>query len=166
MSNGHSPTSSGHQLFEECAFEVSPFASKLTGTIRAAVYEEGGTEPTTIIQVDQAWHVDVEWTLRGHMRRHLCGQWCVMVHLESIGRGKEYSLPEQCEYFPIDPCNDGTYRKQIQVPAGKIDPKDCGTLYLLAVTLVSLDACGRPGHIAAYCKGPNLMFYEASDESN
>ena len=155
MSNG--------QSFEQCDFEISPFATKLTGTIKAEVYEEGGVEPTTIISVDEAWYVDVEWTLKGHMRRHLCGQWCVTVSLESIGKGNEYSLPDPSEHFPIDPCNNGTYKKRISVAAGTIKPEDCGTLYLIAVTLTSLDACERPGHIAAYCKGPNLMFYVASD---
>lgn len=151
--------------FTHCEFEISPIVTELTGTINATVYEEAGVKPTTIIQVDQAWYVEVEWSLKGHMRRHLCGQWCVMVHLESVGKGNEYSLPESCEYFPIDPCNDGTYKKRINIPAGLIQPQDCGTLYLLAVTLGSLDACGRKGHIAAYCKGPSLMFYEDSDNA-
>ena len=151
--------------FTECEFEVSPVACSLTGKIKAAVYEEGGVQPTTIIQLDQGWYVDVEWALYGHMRRHLCGKWCVKVHLESVGVGNEYSLPEHCDYFPIEPCNDGTYNKRIRFPAGTISASDCGKLYLLAVTLTSLDACEKPGHIAAYCKGPNLMFYEDSDNN-
>lgn len=152
-------------VFPECSFEVSPIASRLEGTIKAAIYEEGGVAPTTIIQIDQNWYVDVEWTLTGHMRRHLCGQWCVKVHLESVGVGNEYSLPEHCEYFPIDPCNNGVYTKRINIPAGTISASDCGKVYLVAVTLTSLDACCKPGHIAAYCKGPSLMFYQDSDNS-
>ena len=154
--------SNGQQL-SECAFEVSPIATQLSGTIKAAVYEEGGVDPTSIIQIDQPWYVDVEWTLKGHLRRHLCGKWCVRVHLESIGGGKEYSLPEHCQYFDMNPCDrDGVYRHRINVAPYTIKPEDCGTVYLVAVTLTSLDACGKPGHIAAYCKGATLMFYEDS----
>ncbi len=150
--------------FEHCEFEISPFATKLTGTLKATVYEDGGVDPTTIIRVDESWHVDIEWTLKGHIRRHLCGEWCVTVHLESVGPGNEYTLPNPAVHFPIDPCNDGNYKYTIKVPAGTIQPEDCGTLFLLAVTLTSLDGCKKSGHIAAYCKGPDLMFYVGTDE--
>lgn len=154
------------KLLNHCSFEVSPVATELSGTIQAGVYEVGGAEPTNIIQIDQPWYVDVEWTLKGHLRRHLCGKWCVKVHLESIGKGNEYSLPDPCVYLDMDPCDhDGIYRYRINVDAGTIKPEDCGTVYLVAVTLTSLDACGKPGHIAAYCRGGSLMFYKDSDNN-
>ena len=90
-------------------------------------------------------------------------------YLESIGPGKEYKLDldpdnpdEKCLKIPLEPCGDGVYRIRVEFPAGKIRTGECGRLYLLAVTVIGLDACGDPGHITGFCKGPTLMFYEGT----
>ena len=144
----------------ECKFEVSPVVCKLNGTISTHVYEVGGQAPTTIIGTDQDWYVEVDFELFGHLIRHLCGSWCICVYLESIGPGPEIRIPNDCKTGKLDPCGDGKYKVKVEVPAGHVPADSCGALYILGVTLTTLDACGKPGHIAAYCKGPNLMFYE------
>jgi hypothetical protein len=146
--------------FSETEFEFFPVNSELRGEISAEILEVGGVDPNTIISTNQEWVVKVDWFIEGPLVRHMCGSWCLSVQLESVGLGNDYNLPEGGRIeIPMNPC-DGEYSYEIRVPAGTIDPEDCGTLYLLAVTLTSKDPCDRPGHIAAYAKGPNVMFYD------
>lgn len=142
----------------KCDFEIDPFDSKLDGSMRATIYEEGEVGPQKHIRIDRKVFVDVEWFLHGHLTRHLCGTWCIGVHFESVGKGKEYS------FGPYDvkmkPCGDGHYRYVVEIEAGKIKAGDCGKVYLTAVTLTSRDKCGDPGHIRAFCQDGSVMFVE------
>lgn len=157
-----------------CDFEIDPYECDLWGYIKSSVYEEdypeGEHDSKTIIACDEDWYVEVEWKLWGSLMHHMCGYFCVCVYLESIGPGKDYSLPcdsddKPCiEMIPMDPCGDGHYKVKCKVPAHYVDCGDCGQLYELGVTLTSLDQCKHPGKIAAYCKGPALMFYERTRE--
>ena len=161
MSNGH-PS----ERFGECRFEIDPYICRVWGDIAAYVHEgapaEGLQDPTTIIDCDEDWHVVVRWHLHGALVHHLCGEFCVNVFLESIGPAKEYKL--HGGRVKMEPCGDGEYELVIPVPAGTVgcdDDNECGLLYIIAVTLTSVDPCGNPGHIAAYCKGPTLMFHRS-----
>lgn len=152
---------------EECEFEIIPFPGALTGQMKTTIRESGGTEPTGVIRTDQEWYVDVEWIIKGPLRHHLCGEFCLCVHIECIGPGLEDTLP--CKYVEIDPCKpEGEwYKETITVPPGIIPGRECGQICEIAVTLISiLPKCDpenpnepkRPGHMAAYCKGPCVMF--------
>lgn len=144
---------------QECEFEISPYVCSVTGEIKATVYEVGGTDPTGIIQADQDWYVLVEFRLTGPIVHHLCGKFCVCLHIECFGPGPEETLP--CVYADMEPCKpeDEWYEVKINVPAGTIPGAECGQVCCLAVTLTSFDPCDNPGHIAAYCRGPCIMFY-------
>ena len=154
-----------------CEFEITPFADDLKFSMEAEVFEVLGPDdraPTTVIGDDQSWGIDITLTVSGKLTRHLCGEWCVCVYLESIGPGKEYQLDlnpqddEKCLRVPLKPCEDGVYPIRVEFPAGKIKTGECGRLYLLAISVIGLDACGDPGHISGFCKGPTLMFYEGT----
>jgi hypothetical protein len=162
------------QKFGYCEFEIDPVDCSLSGYINASVYEggppEGKQDPTTIVSCNEDLYVKVEWQLYGHLVQHLCGYFCVCVYLESIGPGKDYSLDcdntgQPClDLIEMNPCGDGKYEAICRIPANSIDCGDCGRLYEIAVTLTSLNYCKKPGHIAAYCKGPCIMFYEPEEE--
>lgn len=142
----------------DCPFEISPQSCRLTGGLRGTIYEEGEKGPQEHITTDKDWYVDVEWYLHGHLVRHLCGTFCIGVHLESIGEGREYSFgPARVK---MDPCGDGHYNYRFKIEAGSVEPGDCGRLYIVAVTLTSEDYCGYPGHIRAFCKEGCVMFTE------
>lgn len=142
-----------------CEHEITPTVSTTTLEINATVFEEGGVAPTEIIRTDQGWRVEVNWAITGHLIRHLCGEWVVAVSLESIGPGPEYQFDDPPGRIPMDPCGDGSYSYTINVPAGAVDARDPdGTLYLVTVTLGSLDPCNKPGHIYAHCSGAHLHF--------
>jgi hypothetical protein len=156
--------------FGYCDFEIDPIDSTLWGYICASAYEggpsKGEQDAKTIVACNEDLYVKVKWHLWGHLVHHMCGYFCVCVYLKSIGPGKDYNLDcdgdgKPClELIPMDPCGDGYYEVECKIPARSIDCGDCGTLYEVAVTLTALNACKKPGHIAAYCKGPCIMFYE------
>ena len=143
----------------KCEFEVSPHICELTGRMEATLFEVGGYPPTGIIRTDQEWGVRVNWCIEGHLIHHLCGEFCICVYIECIGAGPEKTL--KCVRVPFDPCGNGCYSVDITIPAGAIDAgacQDCGQVCCLAVTLTSFDPCQKSGHIAAFCKGPCVMF--------
>ena len=141
----------------EADFDISPISTRLRGAMRATIYEEGQKGPQEHIDVSNDWWVDVEWCLEGHLRHHLCGSFCIGVHLESIGKGKDYSFHE--DDIEMEPCGNGYYRFPFRIPAGEIRTSDCGRLYLVAVTLTSKNPCGGQGHINAYVKEGCVMFH-------
>lgn len=160
-----------NELVMPCEFEITPFLDDLRFDMSAVVFEVRGPEdraPTTVIGDDQRWGFEVTLTIAGGLARHLCGEWCVCAYLESIGPGEEYMLDldpqseEDCLLIPMDPCGNGVYPIRVEFPAGRIATGRCGRLYLFSISVVALDACGKPGHISGHCKGPTLMFYEGT----
>ena len=146
--------------FSECKVEITPYVSQLAGLLRAEVWEVGGDHPTGIIRDDQQWYVKVKFDLEGPLLHHLCGKLCFALHIECMGDGPELTLVK--EWVELDPCGNGTYEVELRVPAGVIDAPDCGQVCCLVVTVTSQDPCGNPGHIAAYCEGPCIMFAKAT----
>lgn len=155
-----------HLGIHRCRYEIAPFDTRLTLDIEAEVCEgrpvETGRRPSSLISADEPWYVIVRWRLSGALTHHLCGEWCPEVHLECYGPGEEYTFAG--ERVKFDPCGDGNYRTVIEVPAGRVDPRNCGTMCCLSVTLSSFDQCGRAGHVFAFCKGPCIMFHHAPHE--
>jgi hypothetical protein len=150
MSNGE---------FEEHEFEIGPLSTEhLKGWIAAKFTEdENGVMPApNIVSSHEAYFVHVKWGLKGHVRRHICGKWRVKIDLESIGAAAEYTSPVQT--VPMHPCEDDHYIAHFKLSPGDVKPDPDGTVYLVAVTLSSLDPCDGPGHIWGYCKGPSVMF--------
>ena len=135
-----------------CEFEIVPVHEPLVGEIEAAIFELGGTDPTAIIGSDQAWYVRVRWRLRGILKRHICGTWCICVYLERLGPGPDIRL--ECRDVPIDPClpDREYYEAVFNVAPGSVAFDDCGTLYCVAVVLTSKDPCGGAGHISGFCR--------------
>ena len=144
--------------FQECQVEFGPMAHDIMLTLSASFWEdETGTIPApSVVSASETYYVKVEWEFTGHLKRHFCGKWRVKIDLESIGDADDYT--SECIEIPMDPCKDEPYSKTFTLTSGILNPHDCGTVYLVAVTLSSLDPCGDPGHIWGYCKGPSVMF--------
>lgn len=154
------PVSMG-QGFAKCGFEIVPLPGDIAGEMRATVYEVGGVDPVTIIDVNQSWRVEVEVELRGRLVRHLCGELCVCLHIECFGSQDPNTNP--CIRIPLDPCKTpAIYKFSFEMQAGQVSGGECGNLCCLAVTLTSFDPCGKPGILAGYCKGPCIMFYDGA----
>jgi hypothetical protein len=164
--------------YYEGEFEVEVLPD-LHGTIGALVCEVN-EQPSRIIDINDPWYVDIDWTLKGALQRFMCGSWGVDVYMESIGRGPEFELPdEDFERIPMDPTGNGEYHARVNVPAGFIKthqekhweelkekgkgPGETETdiVYKMVVTVTSRDVSGRPGPIAGFVEYPMLQFYYA-----
>ena len=145
------------------SFEVSGDPNLLSGYISADVYEIGGVSPTNIIRTDQDWLVRLNWALEGSLKSMICGNWCIHVHLESIGKGVELSLPDPYRevQVPLDPCGNGQYYYDFVVKAGTVKPEHCSTPFKLVSTITYENACGLPGPMAGFVEGSILQFYDA-----
>lgn len=127
----------------------------LNGKIEAEVFEDGGTEPTSIIGTDQSWYAHVTWEFNGLLVPLIGGWWNLQLHLESMGPGSEYSLPDPADVIPLTP-GENNYSHHIEVTAGTVDTG----AYKLVTTLTYTDLTDNPGPIAGYVEGPMLQFYE------
>lgn len=156
---------------EHCGFQIQPFVGELTGDITIDIVDLDNLQPTTVVNCNSGAEVRVHWDIHGHLKKHLCGKWCVCVHLESIGPGPEISVKEPCAQLDWETCNDGGWDYVVTIPkdldeaqsAEICDESKCGRLYQIAVTLTSRNGCDEPGHIAAYCKGPCIMFFSGEE---
>lgn len=132
----------------------------LTGHFDAAVYELGGSAPTTVIDETQSWEARFDWGVHGSpLTKMLAGKWCLSLHLESIGPGPEVLLPVSGpKEVPFDPAISH-YTAVITVPAGTI-ATSADVIYKVVACLTTKDALGRPGPIAGYVEGPILQFFD------
>jgi len=91
--------------FRKGVFETPiPGRGLFDGEIYAAVYEQGGAAPANIIRINQNWGVIVKWKTSGSLVRMICGEWCLKMHLESMGPGPELTLPVKAKHIPLEPC--------------------------------------------------------------
>ena len=109
--------------FYQGEFEVE-FLPLLQGSIEAQVYEKGEA-PSRIIDINDPWFVEVNWSLTGPLQRFICGTWDVDVYMESIGKGPELELPDEAfEEIPYqieaDPRPTGTDARAMQMGRGGV----------------------------------------------
>jgi hypothetical protein len=157
-------------------FEVE-FPPYLQGTIGALVCEVG-EKPSRILDINDDWFVEVDWTLTGPLQRFICGTWAVDCYMESIGKGPEFELPdEELENIPLHPNKDGHYHARLDVPAGFITTtlenwreererperpeRETDIVYKMVCTVTYKDAEGHPGPIAGFVEMPMMQFYKA-----
>jgi hypothetical protein len=156
-------------------FEVE-FIPYLNGTIGAKVWEEGEA-PSHILDINDDWHVEVEWTMQGPLQRFICGSWAVDVYMESIGKGPEFELPD-IENIPMN--KTGQYSARLDLPAKFIKThveswweeyfkehelgpgeEETDIVYKMVCTVTYRDQYGQPGPIAGFVDMPMLQFYKA-----
>jgi len=145
-------------IFPVNEVEIAPLARDLKLVFSTGFYEdELATAPaTSIIYSGETYYVRLDWKLEGQLAHHFCGVWQVKIDLESIGEAKEYT--SELQKIDMDPCKDEGYYHIFKITPDTVQPAEGGTVYLVAVTLSSLDPCGRPGHLWAYSTGVSVMF--------
>jgi hypothetical protein len=145
-------------LFPETEVEIAPLAMDLKLVFSAGFYEddEASTPTTNIVYSEETYYVKLDWKLEGLLAHHFCGVWQVKVDLESIGTADEYT--SELYKIDMDPCQKEGYSHTFEITPDTVHPAEGGTVYLVAVTLSSLDPCGQPGHIWAYGTGVSVMF--------
>ncbi len=154
--------------FEEVQVEIAPLAENLLLKLSAQFYEDEKAEvpASSIVYTGETYYVVVRWWFEGNtiLAHHFCGTWQVKIDLESIGTAAEYT--SALRNIKMDPCKKGTrrnpYYAKFALTPGVVKPHEGGTVYLVAVTLSTLDPCGAKGHMWGYAKGPSVMFVEGS----
>lgn len=146
----------------------TPFPPKhpyLNGRIAARILDTG-IAPNTIIKVGDDWYVDLYWSLCGKLQSLICGKWCIRLHLESMGKGKEFDFPLDGHGIEkkVDPCGHGYYHLRVKVPAGTIKAKHCGIHYTLVVSVGFHDYCGQPAEISGFVTVPMLQFIQGGNQ--
>lgn len=139
--------------------EASLSEPYLYGDVSAKIYEKEGAKPTTIIRTDQEWGVKIYWDLKGSLAEYICGEWCVRLCLESIGKGPESNW--EAPRIRLDPCGDGKYYYDFKFKPGDITADYCSTPYKPVVTVTYHTECHTPGPIAGFVELPILQFYQA-----
>jgi hypothetical protein len=128
----------------------------LVGVINALFYaeiREAGTQvPATVIDVDDAFAVDIHLELNvvSPLQNLLCGFWCISLCLESLCDDYDYRFPRDstdppgycCLLVPFN-CNT-TYDATICVPGGIVKESECGSAYEGTIIVTLLSACKRP----------------------
>jgi hypothetical protein len=151
-------------VFEATFTGVPP----IKGEIFASVWEvqEGELVSSNhIIRTDMDWIVRARWSIAGALASCICGDWCLHLYMESIGRGPEFHYPEDEDlHLKLDPCQDTEngkywYQQDIRVPAGTIREEHCSVPYKPVVALTYRDYCERPGPMAGFVELPTIQFY-------
>lgn len=145
----------------ECEEEIAPLADdlKLVMWVKISEDEKGEQVARRIVFGEEEYYIHVYWKLIGKLARHFCGKWQVKVDLESIGTSKEFTSP--LKTINMDPCKEDEYYVRFTLGPADLDPHPGGTVYIPAVTLSTLDPCGKDGHMWGYCQGPSVMFTPA-----
>ncbi len=144
-----------------------PKSHWLSGRIEAT-FLDSGIAPNTIIRIQDDWYVDIYWSLTGTLQSLICGEWCIHLHMESIGEGKEFNYPRNRREIrvPVKPCGNGRYYHRLKVPGGTVKADECGIPYETAVTVTMYDECGNPASIVGIVKGPMIHFHQGKNGRN
>lgn len=152
---------SDHSL--SCYIEApTPQTLNLKADLHADFYEIGGTTPTNIIKCNQAAQVKVKIDFGGSdLARALCLKWCVKLAFEGCGQAPEGSL--DVKWVEQKVCEKSCVEATIDIPANYFPcvAANCGDVYLICLTVVGFDSCGKPIPYAGYCKGGSIMVFPA-----
>lgn len=144
----------------ECTVEVPRrFCDALTATMSVDLFELPSHEPTTVINRDQKYLVEVCVELGAAIKKLLCGKWCVSVAAEGVGPASEKKMTK---IIPMNNCDPKPDCVTFDLPGEWFEGGGgvCGDVYYLVVTVVALDSCeDKPIGIAGYCKIGPVMVY-------
>ncbi|WP_374689496.1 hypothetical protein [Promineifilum sp.] len=134
---------------------ANPALLDITGT--ATVEDPNGlTPPATIIQLNDAWRVRVNWVLSGGFAPLLNGDFHVNVYAESIGSAFEGQLGTQQD-VPV--VGAGAYTAVVDVPAAPASTLTPGA-YRLVTLITHTDLAANPTEIAAFEEGQIVQLYQ------
>lgn len=131
-------------------------APALSGAIGANVLSPG-PNPTTILNVNTPWTIQLNWSISGFLVSALGGDWRAQAFLESMGGGFEGQVAGPV-VIPVTSVpvvgNTRSYAQALAVPANAAIGAGA---YKLVLTITHVNA-GTPTQLAAYVEGPILQF--------
>jgi hypothetical protein len=133
--------------------DFPPFQGVINADFYAEIREAGTTTPATVIDVDDAFAIDIHLDLKinSPLQNLLCGFWCISFCLESLCGDSDYRFPQDstdppgfcCLLVPFN-CNT-TYDATICVPGDIVQESECGSAYEGTVIVTLLSNCYRTG---------------------
>jgi hypothetical protein len=175
------PKSSWWTSATSCDLVVDPeFSVNLAGTVYAQARECQNDYASSVIDIDDAWVIDIHITLAGTPPYAVCGLWCVSACLESMCGPTYYRFPHDstptqycCCLVPTDQ-NSSDYDIRICIPGDVVQENECGAPYELTVIVTLLtrdqnpnktgDVCDpstyTPLGVATACELPFMTFYD------
>ena len=132
------------------------FSGYFHGDIQTQVSDPHGIAPTTIISMQDDWHLKVDWQVNGSLVPSICGKWHVRAYLESMGPGPEILVANRDIEFTGNSDYSETFFIGPNVP-------NVEGAYKLVTVITSTNKLGLPSPFAAYDEGPILQFYPAQN---
>jgi hypothetical protein len=133
--------------------DFPPLQGVINADFYAEIREAGTTTPATVIDVDDAFAVDIHLDLNVNspLQYLLCGFWCISFCLDSLCGENDYRFPGGsdnssgycCQLVPFN-CNT-SYDTTICVQGGIVHESECGSPYEGTVIVTLLSSCFRPG---------------------
>jgi hypothetical protein len=125
----------------------------------AEIHEPGGSPaPSTVMHINQAFNIDIQWDVTGALANAIGGWWDLHAYLEKMGTGPDLDLTDQADHIielqagPIP----HHYHRQFDVPVAKVTNEGA---YKLFVTVTYRNRMNVPDQMAGYWEGPILQFY-------
>jgi hypothetical protein len=131
----------------------------LSGKVSSFVIDpEDPNTPQTIIETDDHWEIQVDWSITGLIAPYIGGTWHVRAFLDDLDGG-----PFEGKVASADLALSTTgalplprkYSTRLKVAAGKVP---AGVYRLM--TVINYDNTGKRLEMAAFSEGPILEFYD------
>ena len=130
-----------------------PYQALFHGHIQTQVTDPHGTPASTIISMQDDWHLQVNWQVHGMFVPSVSGTWKVRAYLESIGPGPELLVADR----DIAMTGGSSYSETFFI--GPNVPNEAGP-YKLVTVITAENMAGGPAPFAAYDEGGILQFHE------
>lgn len=132
------------------------------GSIKAEVIDLGTMAPSTVIHINDQWHVNLDWEITGNFQpKFLGGSWTVQAFLERFGPGADLNLTG---INPVSPVNflsgtfvgPNTFRYHVEIANGTANPQ-LG-IYTLGLAVRLTDNTNTATDVAGFVQGPMIEF--------
>jgi hypothetical protein len=125
----------------------------------AEIHEVGpGLSPSTVMHINQAFNIDIQWDVTGGLANAIGGSWDLHAYLEKMGAGADLDLTDPGDH--VIPLQAGPiphhYHRQFDVPVGRVANEGA---YKLVVTMTYRNRMNVPDQMAGYWEGPILQFH-------
>lgn len=139
-----------------------PTSLTFNSDMTVAVLDPNGVAPTTIIQRDDDWEIEVKLHMDGGATSYLGGTFEVKAYLESIGGGFEGQVGET-KIVSLNGNDPQDLPAKIKVPAAKNMPSpqpQAGAYKLVTIMTYHKLNSNKPGEIAGFVEGPVVQLYD------
>ncbi len=130
------------------------------GAITAEVIDQGTLAPSTVIHINDPWHVNLDWEITGNFKPiYLGGNWTVQAFLERFGPGTDLNMTGgvgPVAFLTGTFVAPNTFRYHLDVTKGAAIP--VVGIYTLALAVRLANSTNTPTDVAGFVQGPMIEF--------